>query len=95
MPRELRTGNLVRHVWARLPLEGYQSAKMDAVMAAIYMVHREARVNESFRPNFSPPNSNQFSDLRAKFLWRYANWVRCACGCGRLWSFSNGMEGLS
>ena len=64
-------------------------------MAAIYMVHMESRVNESFRPNFSPPSSNQFSYHRAKFLWRYANWVRCACGCGRLWSFANGKEGLS
>ncbi|RYP25003.1 hypothetical protein DL765_000231 [Monosporascus sp. GIB2] len=96
MPRELRNGDLVKQVWARLPLEGHDSAKTrDVVMAAIYMVHMEARVNESFRPNFSPPNSNTFSYHRAKFLWRYANWVRCACGCGRTWSFANGKEGLA
>ncbi|RYO92031.1 hypothetical protein DL762_001860 [Monosporascus cannonballus] len=96
MPRELRNGDLVKQVWARLPLEGHDSAKTrDVVMAAIYMVHMEARVNESFRPNFSPPNSNTFSYHRAKFLWWYANWVRCACGCGRMWSFANGKEGLA
>lgn len=96
MPRELADGKLVRQIWARLPLEGPDpGANRDVTMAALFMVHMETRVNDAFRPNFSPKHSGVFAYHRAKFVWRYANWVRCACGCGRMWSFANGLEGLT
>ncbi|RYP36266.1 hypothetical protein DL767_003419 [Monosporascus sp. MG133] len=93
VPQGLK-GDLVKRVWLRLPLEEQASANKDLILAAIYMIHMEGLVNPTYRPNFSPPDSNQFSYYRAKFMWRYGNWVRCSCGCGRIWSFANGVEGL-
>jgi len=93
-PREL-TGDLVRNVWQRLPLEDHDPrASRELILAALYMMHMESLVNPSWKPNFQPPNSNQFSTYRNKFLGLYDNWVRCSCGCERLWSFANGIEGL-
>jgi len=96
MPCELADGKPVRQIWARLPLEGPDpGANRDVTMAALYMVHMETHDNDSFLPNLSPKHSGIFSYHRAKFIWRYANWLRCTCGCGRMWSFANGLEGLT
>ncbi|RYP19453.1 hypothetical protein DL765_003354 [Monosporascus sp. GIB2] len=75
VPQGLK-GDLVKQVWLRLPLEEQASANKDLILAAVYMIHMEGLVNPTYRPKFSPPDSNQFSYYRAKFMWRYGNWTR-------------------
>jgi hypothetical protein len=84
---------LVPVIWARIDPQRNLLLPRNLVLALLYMLHVE-----SFIPNHTPKNMDvsnvTFTLERRKILECYGNWVNCACGCGRKWSFANGLAGL-